>query len=333
MASRVTIYDVAAEAGVSISTVSLALNSPARVSHRTRERVLRAADALGFVPKTEAVTRARRALGRVGVVAPFTSYPSFARRLNGVLSSLRGEALDVVVFDQESAATNPSPLLATLPLTRRLDGLIVMALPLEDSTASRLLSLELPTVLLDVADHRFDSVHTDDYSGGRLAAEHLLARGHARLAYVGERQRSHLYLSPSERRLQGFQDTLTSAGHPMAEGCIRLSNHGSAAAYAQASQLLLAAHPPTAVFAHDDTLAAGVLRAARERGARVPEDLAVVGYDDGDLAEALDMTTVRQPLEESGDVAARLLLERMAKDGSSTRNVDLRLTLVARGTS
>ena len=105
MANKVTIYDVATAAGVSISTVSLALNTPERVSAATRDKVLVAADELGFVPKADAVTRARRGVGRIGVIAPFSSYPSFARRLNGVFSALREEALEVVVFDQQSAAT------------------------------------------------------------------------------------------------------------------------------------------------------------------------------------------------------------------------------------
>jgi DNA-binding LacI/PurR family transcriptional regulator len=165
----VTIYDVAAEAGVSISTVSLALNSPTRVSDATRQRVLRAADALGFVPKADAVSRARRGVGRIGVVAPLTSYASFARRLNGVLRAVQGQPLEVVVFDQQSAAATALPLLASLPLTRRLDGLVVMGLPLEESVATRLVSLELPTVLVDLR-------HPSAVTGGSRSSERPSSR-------------------------------------------------------------------------------------------------------------------------------------------------------------
>jgi LacI family transcriptional regulator len=334
--SRVTIYEVAAEAGVSISTVSLALNSPARVSDRTRAKVLGAADALGFVPKTEAVTRARKALGRIGVVAPFTAYASFGRRLNGIFEAVRDTAVDVVVFDQESAATSPSPLLATVPLTHRLDGLVVMGLPLEASTARRLVSSRLPTVLLDVRDDRFDSVHTDDQAGGRLVAEHLVARGHERFAFLGEEQRSHLYVSPSQRRLEGFRSGLEAQGRALAGDAMRLTGPGTGSAREEARDLLAGLEPPVAVFAHNDALAAAVLRAARDLGLRVPEEVAVAGYDDGDLAEALELTTVHQPLEESGLTAARLLLERVHAAGTParpTRNVSLRLSLTVRGTT
>jgi DNA-binding LacI/PurR family transcriptional regulator len=330
---RVTIYDVAAKAGVSISTVSLALNSPDRVSERTRERVLGAADALGFVPKSEAVTRARRALGRIGVVAPFTSYPSFGRRLNGVLAAVRDQSIEVAVFDEESAATSHSPLLASLPLTHRLDGLIVMALPIEQSTVDRLISSELPTVLVDASDSRFDSIHTDDRAGGRIAAEHLVERGHGRFAFLGEMQRSHLYVSPSEQRLEGFREGLRAHGFSCPDAAVRHTTHGGRPAHEQARQLIASSDQPLAVFAHDDTLAAAVLRAARDLGRQVPDDVAVVGYDDGELAEALDLTTVRQPLEESGRAAANLVIDRLGSPNRSTRDVYLRVSLVVRGST
>lgn len=333
MSTNVTIYDVATRAGVSISTVSLALNSPARVSETTRERVLSAADDLGFVPKADAVTRARRGMGRIGVLAPFTSYPSFARRLNGVLAALREHTLEVVVYDHSSAATASSPLLAGLPLTRRLDGLVIMALPLDDAVAQRLLRQGLPTVLVDAPADGFDCVTTDDGAGGALVAEHLLARGHRRLAYVGERQRSHAYLSPSEQRLAGFRRALGARGVDLPDTDVRLVTHGIDDARAAAHDLLDRADPPTAVFAHDDLLAAGVVRAVRERGLATPGDVAVVGFDDSDVAEALDLTTVRQPFEESGRVAVRALVDRL-KDGRSARSsTTLALELVVRGST
>ncbi|MEU4834376.1 LacI family DNA-binding transcriptional regulator [Streptosporangium sp. NPDC023615] len=332
MAARTTIYDVAGAAGVSISTVSLALNSPARVSPKTRRKVLEAADALGFVPKQDAVTKARRGVGRVGVIAPFTSYPSVARRLNGILRAVGDRPLEVVLFDQESAAQSSSPLLAGLPLTGRLDGLVVVSLSLEEAVAERLATARLPTVLVDVRHRGFDSVHTDDEAGGRLVAEHLLGAGHRRFAFLGEAQRSGLYVSPSQRRLAGYRTALAEAGRPLADGDVRLSAHDLAAARAAAVELLSEPEPPSAVFAADDTLASGVLRAARDLGLAVPGDLAVVGFDDGDLAEVLDLTTVRQPLEDSGRTAMELLLRQLERPATA-RQVTLELRLIIRGTS
>jgi DNA-binding LacI/PurR family transcriptional regulator len=313
-----TIRDVASSAGVSVSTVSLVLNSPDRVSEPTRRKVLAAVDTLGFVPKAEAVARARRGVGRVGVLAPYSSHPSVARRLNGMLEAVGDRPVEVVLFDQKSASQSTSPLVGSLPLTGRLDGIIIVSLPLEDAVARRL--RRLATVLVDVRHPGFDSVHTDDFAGGRLVAAHLLEQGHRRFAFLGEAQESDAYVSPSQRRLAGYRAALAEAGHPLRSSDVRLTVHGQALLAAR--ELLSGDDRPTAVFAADDTLAAGVLRA--ERG------VAVVGFDDGPLAEALDLTTVRQPLEESGRTAMELLLRRLERPGAA-REVALELSLVLRG--
>lgn len=333
MTNKVTIYDVATAAGVSISTVSLALNSPGRLTPTTLQRVLSAADELGFVPKADAVTRARRGVGRIGVIAPFSSYASFARRLNGVFGALAGTSLEVVAFDQESAATTASPLLASLPISQRLDGLIIMALPLDETVAERLRRQRLPTVLVDSLRDDFDCVSTDDRGGGELVAQHLVERGHVRFGYVGERQRSHAYVSSSERRLEGFRSALAARGVSLPDDSIRLVSHGVDEARAAAHELLSRPEPPTAIFAHDDVLAAGVLKAARERGLRLPDGVAVVGFDDSDLALALDLTTVRQPFEESGRAGVQALLDQMGGSSATRRHTLLRLSLVPRAST
>ncbi|QPP05035.1 LacI family transcriptional regulator [Streptomyces bathyalis] len=333
MPRRATIYDVASEAGVSISTVSLALNTPARVSDRTRQRVLQAADSLGYTPKPDAVAKARKGVGRIGVIAPYTSYPSVARRLRGVLHAVGDRPLEVVIFDHPSAARSPSPLLAGLPLTGRLDGLIVVSLPMEDSTAERLTGLGLPVVLVDVSRPGFDSVHTDDAEGGRLVAEHLVERGYGSFGFLGESQESEAYVSPGQLRLAGFRAALDEAGHQLPSEGVHFTEHGLEQATAAAEELLSGPQRPAALFAGDDTLAAGALRAAHTLGLDVPGDLAVAGFDDTELAQALDLTTVRQPLEDSGRAAAELLMQRMGGAPSAVREITLRLELVGRGST
>jgi LacI family transcriptional regulator len=327
---RVTIYHVAKAAGVSISTVSLVLNAPSRVAAATREKVLRAVDRLGFQPKADAVTRARRGIGRIGVVAPFSSYPSFARRLNGVFVGLADGSLDLVVFDQDAAASASPPLLASLPLTQRLDGIVIMSLPVDDEIADRLQRMRLPTVLVDTHRDEFDSVHTDDGHGGALAAEHLIERGHRRLAFVGEEPGSRSW---SQQRLDGFRTAAAAAGAPVPDDAVRLVVHDVADASRAAHALFDLPAPPTAVFTHDDVLAAGVLRAARQRGLTVPTDVAVIGFDDSDVAVALDMTTVRSPFEESGKVGVQALRDRMANAAAPRFNRSLDVQLVPRATT
>jgi DNA-binding LacI/PurR family transcriptional regulator len=319
-----TIYDVAARAGVSTSTVSLALNAPSRVKASTLNRILEAVDALDYVPKTEAVIRARRGVGRLGVIAPFTSFPSFARRLNGVLGAAAEQHLEVVVYDEPSAAT---ARLASLPLTRRVDGLIVMSLPFSDDVAKRLLEQRVRTVLVELQRPGFSSVTIDDTAGGRMVAELLTREGHTRCAFVGHAQQTHEYVSQSESRLSGFRSGL--AAPPK----VRLVHHSFEAARAGARDLLSSAERPTAIFAHDDILAAGVLRAANELGLSSPTDLAVVGFDDSEIAEPLGLTSVRQPLEESGEIAAQTLLAHLDDPRRTPRNTTLALTLIERSTT
>lgn len=327
-----TIYDVAASAGVSISTVSLCLNNPARVATATRDRVLAAADELGYVPKADAVSRARRSVGRIGVIAPFTSYSSFSRRLGGVLTEFAANNLEVVVYDHVSP--HVSPLLASLPLTGRVDGLIVMSLPVVEEVQRRLHEQAIPAVLLDNAQDGFDAIRTDDHAGGLLAGQHLIDRGHQRIAFLGEGWTvEHTHMSQCELRLAGLRAAITDHGLALDDDHVRFSTHDLESARAEARNLLESPDRPTALFAHDDLLAGAALQAARDLNLDVPSELAIVGFDDSEVAEALGLTTIQQPFEASGQVAARALLDRMANPSLPTRTTTLDLRLVERATT
>ncbi|MCI0712546.1 MAG: LacI family transcriptional regulator [Chloroflexi bacterium] len=329
---EVTIYEVAEKAGVSIATVSNVLNMSSRVKPATRERVLAVIDELGFVPKAEAIARARKGLGRIGVVAPFTTYPSFTQRLHGVMDVLRDQSHELVVYNQESLAVRHN-YLTTLPITGRLDGLIVMSLPFDDELANRLTQSGLETVLLEFSRHDLSSVDIDNVAGGRLAADHLISQGHQVCAFVGEKQVSTLVLKPGTQRMLGYRERLGESGIELNDEYISLDAYGVEQARQQAHRLLSLAKPPTAIFAHSDMQAIGVLKAAKDRKLHVPDDLSVIGFDDLDIAEHFELTTIRQPLFESGQVAVQLLLDRLANREASTRQVQLPLTLVRRGTA
>ncbi len=321
--NNTTIYDVAAKAGVSISTVSLALNNPSRVRGETLARVMAAVDELGFVPKHHAVTRARQGVGRIGVVAPFTSFASFGLRLNGVLRVAMPEGLEVVVYDEESAAKSR---LMSLPVTQRIDGLIVMSMPLDDPVAGRLIEQGVPTVLVELGHPRFSSVTVDNAAGGQMVAALFTARGHERCAYVGHVQ-NYDYASQSASRFDGFRAGLAFPPE------VVLVEHTFAAARSAALDLLSTPKRPTAVFAHSDILASGVLAAARGLSISVPEELAIVGFDDSEIAEPLGLSVVRQPLEESGEIATQTLLTQLTNPDATIRNTTLALTLIERDTT
>jgi DNA-binding LacI/PurR family transcriptional regulator len=331
---KVTIYEVANAAGVSIATVSHVLNRPDRVGAVTRERVLNIMDELGFTPKTTAVTLARKGVGRIGVLAPFTSYASYAVRLAGVLEACADRNVDVVVFDVPSVAAAASPLLRTVPVTGRLDGLLIMGIPLESVTARRLSARKLATVLVDSLQPDLNRVNVDDEAGGYQIGTHLIERGHRGFTYVSEGQRSADYTSPAQLRKRGLLRALQEAG--LAEEALQhwiAHSNSMRGGREAAADILRLDRVPSAVIGHHDGLAAGLLAGFRAAGRRVPEDIAVVGYDGTELSEALELTTVEQPFAETGRIAASLLLGMIDGRARPSQHVNLTPTLLVRGTT
>lgn len=326
---RPTIYDVAARASVSIGTVSKALNTPSRVTETTRRRILDAVRELDYVPKESATSRARKGTGRIGVFAPFSSYASFGERLNGVLGEVSRAGSEVVVFDVQSAEESED-VLETLPALRSLDGLIVMSVPFGSRVAAALRRGHLPAVLVDINGHGFPSVVVDDVGGGALAATTLIDAGKSRLAYFGHRQVLDAFESPSRRRQNGFAQEIAAHGLALAADRVSLVDNDFDNARNAAEELLADAHRPDGVFAHTDELAAAVWSAAQRLGLRVPEDLAIVGFDDGPVARALNLTTIRQPLRETGQWAARSVLQMVTDHARVIPSLTLPVTLVKR---
>lgn len=331
-----TIYDVAERSGVSIATVSRVLNFPDRVNDETRARVIAAIDELDFVPKFDALARARKGLGRIGVLTPFFTADSFVDRLRGIVAALAGLPYETVIYDVASAAQREG-YLTNLPLTHRVDGLIVIDLPLDGTSARRLLKHQLATVeiipLSPFVNQALSSVVHDDTAGGRMAAEYLLARGHRCLGFVGDVDVPDFTVHTSDQKLDPFRQTLALAGVPLPDAYVRLAPFGLEQARQQAHRLLDLPTPPTAIFAGSDTQALGVISAARERGLSVPSDLAVMGFDDIEIAEFVGLTTIRQQLKESGRLAVQLLLAQLTDTPPPAQRVDLSFTLLQRATA
>jgi LacI family transcriptional regulator len=330
--SSVTVYDVAREAGVSITTVSRVLNAPGKVSPATRERVRLAIDRLGFVPKAEAAARARKAHGRIGVLAPFFTYPSFVQRLRGVADALEFTPYELVIYNVDSSERRDA-YLSSLPVTRRLDGLIIMALPFGEEAADRLVDSALAAVTIEFSQDPFSSIRIDDRAGGQMVADYFLRRGDRCCGFVGDSDLPDYAIHTSDMRLDGYRSRLEQAGVGLPDEYIALAPHGREHARHGTLKLLDLPQPPTAIFAASDSQAFGVLKAARERGLDVPGELAVVGFDDIESADDVGLTTVRQPLEESGRVAVELLLARLANPNRLQQRIRFPLTFVQRDTA
>jgi LacI family transcriptional regulator len=327
-----TIYDVARKAGVSVSTVSRAVNAPHLVQEETRRRVMRAVEQLKFVPKAEASALARKHVGSIGVLLPFFASPSFVQRMRGVASALSATKFEFVVYTVGSQA-QLDEYLDVLPLWRRLDGLIVMSMPLSDAQTRHLQTHSLEIVCVEFAHAHFCSIEIDNLEGGRMAARHFAEKGRRRCAYVGEVGVPEHIIHLSDLRLEGFRQGLQERGLDLPGEYVSREPYSREGVVRQVEALLSRSSLPDAIFAYSDLHAADVLRAARARGMRVPEDLSIIGFDGTDLADYLGLTTIDQRLDESGRLAAEMLMSRIFDRSRPLQNTRLQLKLIERSTT
>jgi LacI family transcriptional regulator/LacI family repressor for deo operon, udp, cdd, tsx, nupC, and nupG len=327
-----TIRDVARRAGVSVATVSRVLNGTAAVTPEAGGRVRRAIEELDYHRSSAARSLSLGRSQAIGVVAPFFTTPSVVERLRGVVERLARQGYDLLLFDVE-VPEQRSDAFSDFARRDRVDGLLVISLPLSDQEVESLLRGELPVVLVDAAYPELPHVVIDDVHGGQLAAEHLLAKGHRRIGFVGDDPDNPFGFTSSEDRRRGFRRALTEAGIEPEPGLERRGPHGRDEARTLAEALLRSYDPPSAIFAASDVQAIGVLQAAQSIGLGVPQDLAIIGFDDIDMADVLGLTTVRQPLRESGARGVELLLTQV--EGADLETVEEleALVVIERGTT
>jgi len=330
---RITIYEVAQEAGVSITTVSRYLNNPANVKDTTGLRIAEAVEKLDYIPQGNAGTRASRSVGRVGVLTPFFPAPSFVTRLSGMIAPLREQNYEVIIYTIET----PEQLdeyLTSVPFTRRIDGLILISVHLTPDQHRILHASGLNVVMIEYDDDNYSRVLADDYRGGQIAAELFLNKNYLPCAFFGDKSKDLSYsCHPSETRLQGYSETLSKNGYELKAHHILESETIVEEAEKIFSAFLDSGARPRAVFAMSDIHAIGIIKAAKEHGVRVPEDLAVLGFDDIDAAGWMEISTISQHLSDSGRVAAGLLLERMSGKAITIQKVNLQVGLIERSTT
>jgi DNA-binding LacI/PurR family transcriptional regulator len=252
------------------------------------------------------------------------------------MAGLDGSRYDLVLFNVESPVHRDEHL-ASLTLRDQADGLLIVSLPAPARDLDRLAAAGVPVVLLDARGHGVPSVVTDDVEGGRIATRHLLSLGHERIAFIGDDPANPFGFTSSAEREQGYRESLVEAGLAERPGDVLHGPHVREVARDLAGRLFDRPDPadrPTAVFAASDTQALGVLEAARARGVAVPDELSVVGFDDIEVSSYAGLTTVRQPLLESGKAAVALLLEALTSEDPPAPQVhQLGLELVVRSTT
>lgn len=327
-----TIQDVAARAKVSVGTVSRVLNNSPLLSPRTREKVLDAIRELDYRPSQLARSLSLGRTNTVGVIVPFFTQASVVQRLRGVVDTLRGTGYDLVLFSVDSPAQREEHL-RNLVRRDRAEGLLIFSLRPQDRDAERFRSARVPVVLVDAVHPSLPHVIVDDVQGGFLATRHLLDLGHRRIAFVGDPVDNPFGFTSSRDRRDGFLRALAEKGIAPPAAYLKEGAHGRHVAHRLTSELLGLPEPPTAIFAASDTQALGVQEAAQQAGLSVPGDLSIIGFDDIEVAPYVGLTTVRQPLYETGARGAELLLAGLRGQTMEPVREVLPLEVVARKTT
>lgn len=330
-APRIGLKAVAIEAGVSPATVSRVLNDPANVRAATRLRVERAIRALGYQPSR--VARRLRSQARpgklIGLVVPDIQNPFYVEVVRGVEDQALAQECGLLMcnFGQDEKKEH---FCLDIMRYESVDGLIVAPAHPRDRKVLELAQSGLPIVCVDrgLEGVDVDVVVVDNREGARTAVEHLIKVGHRRIAYV-----AGLPQIPSTmERLQGYEDALAAAGIERDEALVRFGDSKHESGRRLAGELLDMPDPPTALFTGNNLITLGALETIHGRGLRIPDDVAIVGFDDMYWAISLNppLTAVSQPGHEIGRRAADLLFQRIADPGRPTAKVVLKTALQVR---
>ena len=297
----------------------------------TRQRVQEAADRLHYQPDPSA---ARLASGRshtVAMAVPNLGSWYFGQVMASVESVLAEARYDLLVVAVDSDAARRR--LTRGPLIKRADGLIVVDLALSADEIGGLLAAGVRVVSVGSAPAGASSVKVDDVRVAELAVDHLLRLGHTRIGLLAGINDDPLHFEVPIDRRRGYRNALTRAGVVPDERLERVGSFTVDGGFEAMRSLLDVDEPPTAVFAMGDEMAFGALRAIWATGARVPEEVSVVGVDDHDLSTVVGLTTVRQNVSEHGSVAARLLLDRLSDRPAEATSYQVPIALIERRTT
>ncbi len=305
--AEVNMADVATRARVSIATVSRALRGLPGVSEATRQRVRDAADELSYVVSPEASRLARRETGRIGVVVRRFDSWFYATMLTHIEERLREAELDVLVYqlDDEDQRTR---FFRDLPTRRKVDAVILIALPARGDEAERLGMMGVEVIVAGGQLGEYPRVMVDDHALGAAATQHLLDLGHRRIGMIRPYDSMASVWSADMQRLGGYQHALDRAGLGGSVELVVREGFDAQAGQRGIARLLDLPDPPTAVFCYSDELAVGATVEVRERGLSVPGDVSLIGVDGHPLADLLGITTLDQHVAQQARLAAEMSL-------------------------
>jgi LacI family transcriptional regulator len=327
--AKVTIVEVAAEAGVSFGTVSRVINNDVHVKKETRERVLKTMQQMGFIANRQARSLAGGKSNSIGLLVPDLGTEYTGEIVRGIDAELSLTGLDLILYTTHRTASKESNYVANLA-TGMVDGLLLVLPRSPVDFIGNLTQRKFPFVLIDHqgAGRDCPAVGATNWQGGYNATEYLIKLGHTRIGFIT----GSMDLGCAVDRLAGYRSALRTNHIPDMPELIYEGTFFQQDGYAGASFLLDLPDPPTAIFASNDVMAMGVMDAVRSRGLRIPEDVSVVGFDDIPQASLIHpaMTTINQPLEKMGRVATQMLLDLLKHPDKEADRIELPTQLIVR---
>ncbi|MEJ6761021.1 MAG: LacI family DNA-binding transcriptional regulator [Candidatus Planktophila sp.] len=327
------IVEIAKKAGVSPATVSRALRGLHHVNERTRTKIVAAAMELNYPLRPDLIPRelAERT-NRIGVIAPYISRWYFAQAINGIEDSLRENGMDLLLYNFSQVEARQR-IFQHKQLRGKVDALIVISLPPTDEEFASLLTLGIPITTIGFTHEGCSSVAIDDVIGGRIATEHLTSLGHRKIATLSGQRETAFSFDVSDNRNKGYTEALNAVGVEWNPDLEIRGDFNIYTAEIATDSFLRRKKLPTAIFCHSDEMAAGALKAIRAKGMRVPEDISVIGFDDHLIAEYIGLTTVSQPPQFEGQMAASVAMAELANPCLEHKKIVIPISLVVRDTT
>jgi len=331
----IRLEDIAQRLGISVTTVSLALKGHPRITEKRREQVLRVARSMGYRPNLLARALATGRAGIVGLIVSDNTDPFYAEVVRAVEDRVTETAMSVILCNTSRDPKREGAAVRML-LSRKVDGIIISPVRTpgdrdEEDRYLRALAQEgFPLVIItrSVRDPDFHAVSVDNVGLAERAVEHLMSLGHRRIVYLGSEVRTH----PDGERMRGYREALRRAGIPFDPSLVERCAPSLEGGHAGATRFLARGGDATAVFAFNDVIALGAVRALREHGAEIPADVSVLGCDDIEAARysAVSLSTMRIPKYEMGARAADIILQSIRAPSAERVHLVLEAELVQR---
>jgi len=312
----VTIKDIAAELGISATTVSRSLKDDARISKEVREKVKKLARKMGYRPNLMAKSLVSNRSYTIGFLVDNLSWSFFSELAENIQNAAEKQGYSVLIYSSQKNAERERAGCESF-LSRGIDGLLIYATEAAENEPfyDELAQMNIPVVFFNHFGHmNVNCVTTDDYDGACKAMRHLRDLGHEKIGYIGSKEDSSI----KRQRLGAYRDMVSEFGLPDSSRWIALEEDDPLYGYRVAKEWFGGSRQdrPTALFAQNDMLAFGACRAIAELGLRIPEDVSVIGYDDLDVCNFLHppLTTVKIPLRQLADSALRFLVEQIGSE-------------------